>query len=150
MLCPLLFSYGNMVMRTLETFNFDVMLKSNRSFHRKVSHLILHFIANQLVHCHERWKFISGYYYCSADNDMKMSGSYALIEHYSMKTHEGVEVKFYALLSSELDGEEWSASHSSRFTLARWSQKPVWMLRKRGISLSLAGIRTSIPRLRSP
>jgi hypothetical protein len=34
-----------------------------------------------------------------------------------MKTNWGVEVQLHALLTSALDGGEWSASHSGCFTL---------------------------------
>jgi hypothetical protein len=33
-----------------------------------------------------------------------------------MKTHRGTEVQLHEYLTSALDGGEWSASHSGRFT----------------------------------
>jgi len=49
-----------------------------------------------------------------------------------MKMYEGVEVWPYAFLTSALDGGEWSASHSVRFTPGIhwiggwWTPEPVW------------------------
>jgi hypothetical protein len=53
-----------MVKRNLEILNFEdmqrkteqcmQMSKSNRSFHRTVPRLILHFVTNELDHCHQR------------------------------------------------------------------------------------------------
>jgi hypothetical protein len=40
----------------------------------------------------------------------------ALKEHHNMKAYWGVEVQLHAFLSSVLDGGEFSASHTGRFT----------------------------------
>jgi hypothetical protein len=39
-----------------------------------------------------------------------------VIKHHAMKTCGGVKVQLHALLTSALDGGEWSASSSGRFT----------------------------------
>jgi hypothetical protein len=42
--------------------------------------------------------------------------SLCLIEHHAMKAYWGSEGKLHALLTSALDGGEWSASRTGRFT----------------------------------
>jgi hypothetical protein len=46
---------------------------------------------------------------------VKMKLSQCLTKHHAMKMYGRVEVQLHALLTSELDGGEWSASRYGRF-----------------------------------
>jgi hypothetical protein len=46
---------------------------------------------------------------------VKVEISLHLIKHHAMKTRGGVEVYFYAYITSALDVDEWSASRPGRF-----------------------------------
>jgi hypothetical protein len=63
---------------------------------------------------------------------VKVQLSLYLIQHHVIKTHEGVGVLFHALLTSELDGGEWSIHASDRFTFGiHWTAS--WVSPRSGL-----------------
>jgi hypothetical protein len=56
---------------------------------------------------------------------VKINLSLCLIKHYAMETYETMEV-WHQLLTSSLDGGEWSASRPSRFTLGDRASGTYW------------------------
>jgi hypothetical protein len=50
-----------------------------------------------------------------------------LTEHHAMKAHWGVEAQLHAILASELDGGDWSASRPDRFTPRKRAPGTHWI-----------------------
>jgi hypothetical protein len=50
-----------------------------------------------------------------------------LIKHHTMKTYERLEVQFHAVLTSALDGGEWSASHPIYFIPGKRAHSTHWI-----------------------
>jgi hypothetical protein len=53
--------------------------------------------------------------------------SLSLTEHQAIKTYWGVEVELHAFLTAALDGGEWSASRSGRFTPREKASGTHWL-----------------------
>jgi hypothetical protein len=64
--------------------------------------------------------FLSRFMGCPRESAYKKQVKWSLCLYYydAMKTYGGVEVQFPALLTTELHGDEWSASRPDRFTPA--------------------------------
>jgi hypothetical protein len=84
----------------------------------------------------------------------KVKLSLHVTKHHAIKTYGGVEVQLHAFLISALDGDDWSAPRSGRFTpgfhwIGDWVGRRVSLdaVAKRKKSLPLSGID---PRSSSP